>query len=128
MVVRKLAEKFRSHGVHYSLVARQGDVALFSLRYGDNTPIIGYDVVKVCHTTLESLNRLYGHSRHGLSGELTDTVELYPKSSLWGSAAWSFDSLPAARQRYFQLIEQEKQKALEQVSGWRSRKEPSYRI
>jgi hypothetical protein len=125
-----MAERFRSHGVRYALVERMGDAAVYSLRYGDNLPIIGYDVVKVQSSTGEQLNALLS-SRRGTKIEdyaPDDRIERYPSSSQWGSAAWSFDSLPAAREKYWQLVNQEKQKALEQVSGWRSRKEPSYRI
>ena len=128
MVIKKLAKQFRSHGVHYQQIERQGDVALFSLRYGDNTPVIGYDVAKVQSTPLERYNGLIRDLSRKIQGNPDDVVESYPSSRQWGQCAWSYTTLPAARSKYWQLIEQEKRKTLEMVSGWKSRKEPSYAI
>lgn len=128
MVVKKVPEKFRSHGVHYLQIERTGDVALFALRYGDASAVIGYDAVKVSRSTLERYNGLFRDTSKQIPGNPDDTVESYPPSSSWGSSAWSFTTLPAAREKYWQLVKQEKLKTLEQVSGAFRDRQPSYKI
>jgi len=128
VVIKKLSEKFRSYGVHYSQIERTGDIALFSLRHGEVSAIVGYDVVQVQSYTVEQANRALWRNMNAIPGNPDDVVESYPSSRQWGQQAWSFDSLPAAREKYWQLVNQEKRKTIEQVSGWRTRKEPAYRI
>lgn len=115
MIVKQLPEKFRSRGVHYQQVKRYGDVAIFSLRYGDTSPVIGYDCIKVQSYTLEVRNRLKSLGRDAIPGKPDDVIESYPSSRQWGKAAWSFTSYHAAQEKYWQLVGVEKRKILEQV-------------
>ncbi|MBN1578226.1 MAG: hypothetical protein JW913_16820 [Chitinispirillaceae bacterium] len=115
MVVKTLTKRFRSYGVFYEQIERLGNIAIYSLKHRENTPVMGYDVVKICWTTLERYNRAPWKNAKAMPGNPDDVVETYPNSSLWGSWAWSFNSYPKAKTWFNQVCQSEAAKVLKSV-------------
>jgi len=107
MIIKPLVKKFNSRGSIYEQVRREGDLAIYSLRYTSSSPIIGFDVVRVCQTTLEVYNGIFRDPLRRIQGNPDDVVESYPSSSQWGYKAWSYTTLPYAEKKFMELKESE---------------------
>jgi hypothetical protein len=127
-IIKKLPEKFRSFGVFYTLVQRTGNIAIYNLKFSPVSAIVGFNVIKVQCTTLERYNGLFRDTSKQLQGNPGDIIESYPSSLMWERFAWSFDSIPEAREKYFQLTRAEKVKTLVQVMGYEAKAEPKFSI
>jgi hypothetical protein len=81
----KLSFKFNKNGCFYTLYKRDGDVALYELRYEENSNLIGYEVFIV--KKLPDCE---------LFGNLIPAHEVCPSNEEFGSLGWSATSLDHA--------------------------------
>lgn len=105
MNIKKIEPSFRKQGVYYDLLLRNGDYAIFSLKYNTTGPIIGHDVVRIGKRSLKSRNALESLTGSKITVSEYDYFECYPKSSDWGTSAWSFNTFEAAKNKLDSIIE-----------------------
>jgi len=85
--MKTLPTSTHRHGVHYELCRREGDVAMYSLRYTPCGPIQGYDCGRVAVIPSRTFK-----------GQIIETYEQFPLSEQFGSTWWSWTSREAADQ------------------------------
>jgi|GEM_PF-2739509 hypothetical protein len=90
--MKTLLKKLKRKGVFYEQVKRTDGAALYSLRYAEGGPIIGFDVFKV-HRQGES----------HFKGNTYPSYERFPRDSDYGSSAFSFNSLKAAEKKFLSI-------------------------
>ena len=90
--MKPLLSHLHRNGVFYSLEQRTGNVALFSLRYAQRGPIIGFD----CFRVRLAEGRVF-------DGKTIPPYEQFPRNSAYGSSARSYTTKEAALKKFNEL-------------------------
>jgi hypothetical protein len=91
--MKPLSLHLKRKGVFYSQEQRTETTALYSLRYDQRGPIIGFDCFQV---------RLLGGKL--FKGKTIPPYEQFPRDSDFGSSAWSFSTKEAAMEKFNELV------------------------
>lgn len=91
--MQTLNQSFRSNGCLFEQVKREGQAAIFALRYAENGPVIGYDTVLI---QVEPAGEVFGKP--------VPERERMPSSSEYGRFGWSFSSLETAGKKFEELV------------------------
>lgn len=87
---------FSKQGCIYHQEALKGNIAMYSLKYDQKGPTIGFDVWKVPEVGVMVLD-----------GKSIETGGLIPGSGAWGSSAWSYSTRKLAETKFNELINAE---------------------
>jgi hypothetical protein len=83
---KPLPKEFRRDGFTYTLIAREGDVAIYEqCSIGSPDPSVCYEVIRIRRR--ESFQ---------IDGKLIEASEIYPRPEHWGSNGWTVLSRDAA--------------------------------
>lgn len=93
--MKTLPTSTHRHGVYYSLVRREGSIAMYSLRYTPCGPIVGFDVGRVAVIPSRTFK-----------GQIIETYEQFPLSEQFGTSWWSWTSRAKADQCFTDLLKQ----------------------
>lgn len=104
MIIRPIKQSFKKQGTYYEQIIREEDWCIYSLKYDTDSAIIGYDVVRVCRRSLNTINALRTNRCKGNMASEYEGFECYPSSSQWGYCAWSFTTLKSAKLKYNEMI------------------------
>lgn len=92
--MKLLPSYLKRKGVLYSQEGRTETTALYSLRYDQRGPIIGFDCFRVRLVRGKVFN-----------GKSMPPYEQFPRDSDFGSNAWSFSAKGEAMKRFNELVE-----------------------
>jgi hypothetical protein len=90
--MKPLPEHLCRNGCYYDLVQRMADVAVYSLRYENGGPILGFDVFRV---------RRMGE--RVFKGKIIPPYEQWPPGEAYGRYAWSYDTEKTAMEKFIEL-------------------------
>jgi hypothetical protein len=83
---KPLPKELRRDGFTYTLIAREGDVAIYEpCSIGSPDPSVCYEVIRIRRR--ESFQ---------IDGKLIEAAEIYPRSEAWGNNGWTVLSRDAA--------------------------------
>lgn len=88
-----LGERIKTNGYIYSLVKREGNIAIYKQGM---TPF--YEVIRI---KVKTVNELL---KSGKKYKDCDTFEAYPASEEWGRNGWTFNSIEKAEKKYRSLL------------------------
>lgn len=100
----KLDEKIVRKRCWYRQIERTGQVAIYSMAYSDNGPIVGYDlfIIKI------------GNPHTFPNGIAVGKRELFPHDEAFGSYAWSYTTYQRAKEHFDKLVVEQREKAAAQ--------------
>lgn len=91
--LKKVPQTFTKKGFTYTLVKREGDIAIYKQRWKSGTTE-RYETVKIGR-----------HNGYTMGGSYIEPSETYPGSSLWGISGWTSCTLQEAESRFNKLVD-----------------------
>lgn len=94
--MKLLPLEFRKNGCHYYQLNRTGDVAMYQLRYTQNSKVIGYEVFIIQR-----------HNGFIMHGKPVEPCEYCPSNEQFGSKGFSYDTAEKAYTQYNKLVSEQ---------------------